>query len=363
MAAASNLENQGSLIHSLAVLTWPAVSLILILLGISLVASLFGSGLTQLAVIEMLVKVVVVVGLYIFIGNSGVVSFGHIVFMLLGAYCTAWLTLPVPLKRMNLPGLPAFLAAHQYDVYLAAIISGGFASAFAGVIGIALMRISGLAASMAMFCVLAVLHMVYSNWDAVTLGLSSIVGLPTYINVWVAFGWAAVAITAAYAYQSSRFGLALRATREDEVAAEASGIHIMRQRMAAFVLSAFFVGVGGALYGHYLGAVSVDTFYIGMTFLTLAMLVVGGMRSLSGAVIGVLVISALVESLRKLESGIDLGCAVLAIPTYSQELGLAVVMILILLFRPKGVMAGNELRWPFGIAIRRTLRISQGDEK
>jgi branched-chain amino acid transport system permease protein len=205
--------------------------------------------------------------------------------------------------------------------------------------------------------------MVYANWDAVTLGLSSVVGLPTYVNVWVAFAWAAVAITVAYVYQSSRFGLALRATREDEVAAQASGIHIMGQRMRAFVLSAFFVGVGGALYGHYLGAVSVDTFYIGMTFVTLAMLVVGGMHSLSGAVIGVLVISGLVESLRKLESGIDLGGFMLGAPTYSQELGLAVVMILILLFRPKGLMAGTELQWPPRVHTRLRLWVTKGEKR
>jgi branched-chain amino acid transport system permease protein len=363
MTGATNTANPRASIGSLAALTWPALGLILVLLAISLFTSLFGTDLVQVAVIEMLVKVIVVIGLYIFIGNSGVVSFGHVVFMLLGAYCSAWLTLPVRLKEMNLPGLPPFLAEHQYDVFLGALVAGGLASAFAAAIGTALMRISGLAAAMAMFCVLAVLHMVYSNWDAVTLGLSSIVGLPTYVNVWVAFGWAAVTIAAAYAYQSSRFGLALRATREDAVAAQASGIHIMGQRMGAFVLSAFFVGVGGALYGHYLGAVSVDTFYIGMTFVTLAMLVVGGMRSLSGAVVGVLVISALVESLRKLESGIDIGGFALAAPTYSQELGLAVVMILILLFRRNGLMAGMELQWPPRIFTPRRLRGTKGDTK
>lgn len=363
MTFATNIKNPRTSIQFLAGLTWPAVSLILILLIISLVSSLFGTDLIQLAVIEMLIMVVVVVGLYMFIGNSGIVSFGHPVFMLLGAYCTAWLTLPVPFKHMNLPGLPFFLAGHQYNVFLAAITSGGFASVFAGVTGIVLMRLSGLAASMAIFCVLAVVHMVYANWDAVTLGLSSIVGLTTYVNVWVAFGWAAVAIAAAYTYQSSHFGLALRATREDEVAAKASGIHIMGQRMVAFVLSAFFVGVGGTLYGHYLGAISVDTFYITMVFTTLAMLVVGGMRSLSGAVIGVIVVSVFVELLRELENGINLGGIALTIPTYGQELGLALLVILTLLFRPNGLMGDKELRWPLGIGMKRRLRIREREEE
>ena len=181
------------------------------------------------------------------------------------------------------------------------------------------------------------------------MGLSSIVGLPMYVNVWVGFAWATAVIWTAFAYQSSRFGLALRATREDEAAAKASGINIVMQRFIAFVLSAFFVGVGGALYAHFIGVISVDTFYIEMTFVTLAMLVFGGMRSLSGAVIGVITISGLIDLLREVEGGIRIGGVLLSAPAYAQELGFAIVMILILVFRPKGLMAGHELYWPIGI--------------
>lgn len=335
--------------ESLLVRIWPPVILVLILLSISLLSTFFGGPLIKLAIIEMLVKVVVIVGLYIFIGNSGIVSFGHIVFMLLGAYCTAWLTLPVPFKQLSLTGLPDFLIKHQYNVFLAAMASGGLAAAFAAIIGFGLMQASGIAASMAMFGVLAAVNTVYANWETVTMGLSSIVGLPMYVNVWVGFAWATAVIWTAFAYQSSRFGLALRATREDEAAAKASGINIVMQRFIAFVLSAFFVGVGGALYAHFVGVISVDTFYIEMTFVTLAMLVFGGMRSLSGAVIGVITISGLIDLLREVEGGIRIGGVLLSAPAYAQELGFAIVMILVLVFRPKGLMAGHELYWPIGI--------------
>jgi branched-chain amino acid transport system permease protein len=318
-------------------------------LFISITADLFGGSLIKLATTEMLVKIVVVVGLYIFIGNSGIVSFGHVVFMLLGAYCTAWLALPVPLKKFSLTGLPDFLAMHQYGVFLAALVSGGLAAVFAALIGIGLMQASGIAASMAMFAVLAVVHTVYANWDAVTLGLSSIVGLPMYVNIWVALAWAAFTVLTAYAYQSSRFGLALRAAREDEAAAKASGIHIVKQRFIAFVLSAFFVGVGGALYAHFIGVISVETFYIEMTFVTLAMLVFGGMRSLSGAVIGVIAISGLIEFLRELEDGMHVGELSFSAPAYAQELGFAIIIILVLVFRPRGLMGDHDLSWPFRV--------------
>ncbi|MFO7996033.1 MAG: branched-chain amino acid ABC transporter permease [Dehalococcoidia bacterium] len=343
-------------IHSLVKRSWPAVSLILILLVISLISTTFGRLIGH-ATIELLVMVVVVVGMYIFIGNSGIVSFGHVVFMLLAAYFSAWLTLPVDFKEINLPSLPPLLAGHEYNVLLAAIISGCFASGFAGAVGPVLVRFSGVTPAMGMFLLLIIVHMVYSQWESLTLGLSSLVGLPRYVSVWVAFGWAAVAIVVAYVYQSSRFGLALRATREDEVAAQASGIHILRQRMIALVLSAFFVGIGGALYGHFLGVISVRTFYLVMTIITLEMLVVGGMRSLSGSVIGVIAVSAFVQLFRELEFGIDLGGIVLELPTYSQELGLAVLLVLILFFRPGGIMGDRELRWPFGIGMKRRLRI------
>ncbi len=139
----------------------------------------------------------------------------------------------------------------------------------------------------------------------------------------------------------------LRATREDDVAARALGIDVYRQRLIAFTLSAFFVGIGGVLYGHFLGVISIDVFFLDTTFLTLAMLVVGGMRSLAGAVFGVLIVSAVIEVLRQLETGIGFGGFVLSVPSGTQEIVLAIAMILIFLYRPRGIMGSRELRWIF----------------
>ena len=89
----------------------------------------------------------------------------------------------------------------------------------------------------------------------------------------------------------------LRASRDDDVAAKASGVRTVRERLIAFVLSAA-VGAGGGLYAEFLGSMTVDEFYLEMTFVTLAMLVVGGIGSLSGAVVGVVVVTFVVEFLR-----------------------------------------------------------------
>ena len=169
-----------------------------------------------------------------------------------------------------------------------------------------------------------------------TAGTSTLVGIPSYTDHWVGLLWAVIAICAAHFYQTSRFGLSLRVSREDEVAAKASGVNIFGQRLIAFVISAFFVGVSGALYLHFLGTISVEAFYIDITLLTLAMLVVGGMNSLSGAVVGVGAISLLlIEVLRQLEHGFTLGSLTVSAPGGTQEIGLGVAMLLDADFPPE----------------------------
>ena len=118
----------------------------------------------------------------------------------------------------------------------------------------------------------------------------------------------------AFVYQETRSALLLRASREDEAAAAAAGIHIVRHRLIAFVISGFLSGIAGVLLAHFLGTVRVETFYLDLTFLIVAMLVIGGMRSLTGAVAGALVIAALTEFLRQTEIGFTVGKTDLAAP-------------------------------------------------
>jgi branched-chain amino acid transport system permease protein len=140
----------------------------------------------------------------------------------------------------------------------------------------------------------------------------------------------------------------LRASREDEAAAEACGVHIVRHRLIAFVISGFLSGVAGVLLAHFLGTVRVETFYLDLTFLIVAMLVIGGMRSLTGAVCGALVIAALTELLRQAEIGVSVGGTSIAAPPGLGDAILALIMLLIILFRPKGIAGGKEFSWPFG---------------
>lgn len=328
---------------------WPPISLTGILLIIALIVWATGDGILARTVTDALIRAVLVIGLYIFIGNSGVLAFGNVAFMLIGAYATAWLTM-APFKKSFALDLPEFLAAHQYPALPSAIVAGLLATLVAFIVGIPIMRLSGIAASIATLAVLGIFYTIYSNWDSWTLGASTLAGVPLYVNMWVALAWVVVALFAAYVYKLSRFGLALRATREDEVAARATGINIATQRLIAFVLGAFFMGIGGVLEAHFLGSLTVKTFWLAITFILLAMLIVGGQRSLTGAVIGVIAVSTIAELLRQLEVGFDVGATHVSVPQGAQELGLALLMLLILITRPSGIMKGREIPWPFGKA-------------
>ena len=333
-------------------------SLIILCAGLTAIVALGSLGSEQLHVTltEMLIRMVAVVGIYVFIGNSGILSFGHIGFMCIGAYAAAWATVDPTWKQMMLTGLPDWLQQNQFG-FLPAVAGGGMlAGAVALVFGVAVMRLSGIAGSIATFAILAIVNSVYSNWESVTAGTSSIVGVPNVVGPWVALAFAIGTMVVAYIFQISRFGVMLRASRDDEVAAKSSAVGIVRVRLVAFVLSAAICGVAGALYAHFLGILTADTFYLAITFITLAMLVVGGVGSLAGAVTGVIVVTVIVEVLRHAEAGIPVGGLMLRIPQGSQEIGLGIAMALILIFRPEGLTRGNEVPWPFGAGARRKFR-------
>jgi branched-chain amino acid transport system permease protein len=321
------------------------VMLMVALLAIAALSYQFGSRAFNRTVVEMFINIMVVVGLYVFVGNSGLLSFGHISFMCLGAYMTAWLTIPPVMKSITLKGLPMWLLHTKLPMWAATPISGVFAALFALVVGRVIMRLSGIAASIATFGLLGVVNNVYSNWDSVTGGQGSIVGTPATMNVWNGWLGAAVAIAIAYLYSISRSGLALRAARDEAVAASASGIDIVRERLVAFVVSAFIIGLAGALYAHFLSIVNPGSFYLRTTFITLSMLVVGGMYSLSGAVAGVVVISALIEMFRDLEKGVSLGGLTIALPNGVQEIAIGIITIVILMYLPTGLTRNREFSW------------------
>jgi branched-chain amino acid transport system permease protein len=283
----------------------------------------------------MLINISLVVGLYSFAGLSGVLSFGHMSFMSIGAYTGALITIPLTAKGALLPNLPTFLAHAEFSFPVAALIGGGVAALVALIVSLPVARLPALAISLALFAVLVIAYQVESNWDDLTRGRQALLGVPTNTDLGVALAVALLAVALVFGYQESRFGLRLRASRENELAASAVGIDVVMERRIALVVSGFVIGVAGVVYAQYLGVFTPNDFYLEITFLTIAMLVIGGTRSLTGAVVGPMVVAVLTYALQRGETVTGPGL---------QQIGLALAMLLILIFRPSGLSAGAELR-------------------
>jgi len=327
-----------------------ALILSVIALAVAAIAVFFPPAL-QRTVTEAFVMLVVVVGLYVFVGNSGVFSFGHVAFMAIGGYTSAILTI-LPAKKEVALQLPDWLTALQLPVSIGGPIAVLFAGIVALVVGLIFMRLRGIALPMATFALLMIVHVVALNWQAVTGGRQALVGLPRTTGLWTAVGFAVVALVVAALYDCTKRGLALRCSRESEVAAAATGIDVERERLVSFVLSAMIVAAGGVLFAHFLGTMTANTFYLDLTFVTLTMLVVGGMRSLTGAFAGVALVSVVSEIFRGIERGITFGGTTIAAPPGLQEIVLALILLIILLTRPHGLVGDWEMALPKSIKPR-----------
>jgi branched-chain amino acid transport system permease protein len=216
---------------------------------------------------------------------------------------------------------------------------------FALLVGLPLMRLSGLAAGIATFAVLEITNNVLRYYEKIGPGLNTFSSVPETTDLGQAVVVALVVIVVAFAYQQSRFGRQLRATREDPAAARAVGVSIYRQRLGAFALSGALAGLAGGLYVHFL-PINVDTVYLDLTFITLAMLVIGGATSLWGAVVGALAVSALDSVLANAENGLELLGRTVEVPAGTRIVVVSALMALVLIVRPSGLTGGRELDLP-----------------
>ena len=276
-------------------------------------------------------------------GLTGVFSLGHVGFVAVGAYTSGILSLPVAAKASFLPHLPVWLAHWSLPLVPATFIAGLTCVVLALIVGAPLMRLSGHYVSVATLGFLVIVNVVLVNANDYTRGARTFAGVPLETTLPWAAGWMAITVVLLARIAYSPAGRAMRAVREDTIAAQAVGIAVLPTRLAAFAVGAFFAGVGGSLYGHYLGSFSPASFYFAYTFALISMLVIGGMRSLSGALLGVVVVIALSESLRNLERGFALGPVAFP-PLYgASQIVLGLMFILIMIFRPNGLLGDREL--------------------
>ncbi|MFL5960196.1 MAG: branched-chain amino acid ABC transporter permease [Gaiellaceae bacterium] len=315
-----------------------------LILGTALLA-LEVSNYLQAYFLDTLVKVSIVVALYLFIGNSGVLSFGQISFVALGAWTAGVLTVPEEQKRVTMPGLVHFLVTTNVGNAVSLVLAAAVGAVAALVVGLPLMRLSGLAAGIATFGVLEITNNVLTYEQKIGPGLNAFSSVPSTTGIWQAAIAALICAAVAYVYQRSRFGRMLRATREDPAAAAAAGISIYRQRLLAFTLSGALAGFAGGIYVH-LQPLQAGGLSLNLTFITLAMLVVGGSGSLLGAVVGALALNGLFSFFSAATNTVDVLGWNLTVPSGTAELVLGSLMAIVLILRPSGLTGGRELSLP-----------------
>lgn len=323
------------------------VALLIVAAALALVAVLAPVLLDDYLVrvlIVMCINALLVASLALSNGFTGVFSIGHVGFVAVGAYASGILSLPVEAKASLLPDLPAWLAGWSVGFLPSTVAAGLICAGLAVLVGAPLMRLSGHFVSVGTLGFLIIVNVVLINADAFTRGARTFTGVPVETTLPWALGWLALTLLALARIVYAPTGRAWRSVREDTIAAQAIGVHVLPSRLSAFVLGAFFAGVGGSLYGHYLGSFSPKSFYLAYTFVLVSMLVIGGMQSLTGAMLGVVLVTVLSEALRNLERGVDLGIVTVP-PLYgAAQIVLGVIFILVMIFRPSGALGDWELR-------------------
>lgn len=306
------------------------------------------------------VLLIIVLALQMFSGNSGVLSFGHIAFVAVGAYVSALLTIPEEIKKFTFLTMPDWLTAWIFPAELGSATSDGFfegvlgtlagggaAAVFALVMAFPIVRMVGVAAGIGTLAILVMVNVFIVQTTSITRGTSTMIGVPKTTTLTTLLVWSLVFVFAAYLYKRSRRGLRLQATRENERAARSVGVSTPVERGIGFVLSGFVCGVAGALYGHYFVTFSPYDFYFDMTFLTIAMVVVGGMASVTGAVVGTYFLMIVFTAFQRIEvNGFFDLFSDSKPPSGTANLVMAVALLLTMIFRPDGIMGTKEVPWP-----------------
>ena len=309
--------------------------------------AVFGSS-EQRIVLIFLINLIAVVANGLYSGNSGIMSFGHLGFMGVGAYLSSILTMQPALKATVLPNLPMFLGQAHMGLTAACIVSMLVVGVFAFLVGVPISRLTGSAASIATLAFLVIVHSVLNGAKDFTRGSQTFFGVERLISLPSLVIWVAITIFVARLFRDLPVGLELRAAREDELAARAVGVNIARRRLAAWVVSAMMMAVAGAMIAHFLGAFSPKKFFFVDTFSILAMLIIGGIGSVSGAVLGTAVVTVVMEVARRIEEGPllpDLGLPQVFGLT---QLALGIGILLVMYRRQGGLCGLTEIdQWLF----------------
>ena len=321
------------------------------MLILTAITDLFAGTLLVRIVTVMFVSMIIVLGMQVFMGNSGILAWVHVGFMGIGAYTASLCSMTPQMKAIAVPQAYPFLLNLHLPFWLSLLVGTAMAAIVAAVISYPVMRLSDAAAAITSFALLIIINAVLVHWDRVTNGPRTLFGVEEYTTLWTSALCAILVLILAYFFKESSLGLRLRASREDYYAASAVGINITLVRYLSFVLSAAIAGFGGGLWAHYITSFTPAAFYMLETFNVLAMLVVGGPFGISGAVIGTVLVTIAREGMRAVENEINLNRLLPFDVVGLTEVFLATALIVILILKPQGIFGSRELRWkPKGVA-------------
>lgn len=318
---------------------------------------------------DMIVKVaqkvcvysIVAVSMNLLNGFTGLFSLGQAGFMLLGAYTCAVFIIPDEYRQMvysfSIPEGTTPIINFELPLLVAILLGGLVAALFAFLIGLPVLKLKSdyLAIATLGFAEIVRTIIVWDKLGPLTNGSFPLSRLRTFKSVLDGtvfekfslvmpyFLFAVVCILIIVLMIRSSYGRALKAIRDDEIAAEAMGINLARHKMISFVTSSFFAGIGGALFAVYQGSVSAAPFTSSMTYEILLIVVIGGIGSITGSVLAsTLFIASSEWWLRGLDSGEFLG---FSLPIFRNGFRLVVfsviIMVFVLFFR-RGIMGDHE---------------------
>jgi branched-chain amino acid transport system permease protein len=303
---------------------------------------------TKLVFMNFCFYLIAVLGLNAYSGNTGILSFGHVGFVALAAQISATLTMPPALKASSLPLLPEFLHNAHMGLFGASAVTLVCIALIAAVVAIPICRLNGAAATIATLGFLIVVNSVIIGAQGITRGSQAMFGIPALVTVPIAAGFVVVALVLCRLHKDSIPGLFARCGRENEAAAFACGIDVRGARYWAFVFSAILCGAAGIVLAHSVTVFSARSLFLDMMFAQIVMLVVGGIGSVTGALVGTATITLLTEILRRLENGFHVfGLAVPQVFGLT-TIGLSLAILVVLYWRRDGLVGTREIEDFFG---------------
>lgn len=289
-------------------------------------------------------------------GFTGLFSLGHAGFMAIGAYVTAILTL-TPYQKETIWSLVPIaepLKNLQVPLPIALIIGGVFGAAAGFLIGLPVLRLKGDYLAVASLGFGEIISIVFLNIKRITNGALGISGIPPLKgltksvrpNNFLPMVFCILTFILIQGFLKSSYGRAVKAIREDEIAAEAMGISLGKHKTLSFTIGAFFAAIAGGLLASAIGSITPVQFTFVFTYTILLIVVIGGMGSLTGSVIAAFIVTFGMERLRFMDRlAINLGPIHIPPREGMRMVVFSIILILIVLFFRRGLLGTNEISW------------------